>query len=191
MPWAAKKMARAIVRVMSPARGRHTRKAPTRIANTALIRVHTKPGTLRVVNKAASPTNPPVRKSHPANVSTTSVAMKGETAARRPRMTMTTPGIRKRIQWRRMADLASRRKSSRFVVAPWLPLFACCARQDRGHQLRRCLSGGRSLAPELTKDVGRKRNIGNKQRPRGQVVGRDLLFQNADELAHAAPSRRR
>src|SRR5262249_43444180 len=70
----------------------------------------------------------------------------------------------------------------------WLPLFACCARQDGSHQLSRCLTGGRSLAPELAKNVGRKWNIGNEQRSRSQPVGRDLLFQNADELAHAVPS---
>src|SRR5258706_16302780 len=70
---------------------------------------------------------------------------------------------------------------------PWLPLFPCCARQDGSHQLRGGLTGRRSLAPELTKDVRRKRNIGNEQRSRRQPVGRNLLLQNADELAHAVP----
>jgi hypothetical protein len=81
-----------------------------RIASTAPIKVHKKPGTFFVVNKAASPMNPPVRNSHPANVSITNVATKGKAAARTPRMTMTAPGIKKRIQWRRMADLTLRSK---------------------------------------------------------------------------------
>jgi DNA polymerase len=70
----------------------------------------------------------------------------------------------------------------------WPPLFARCARQDGSHQLSRCLTGGRSLAPELAKNIGRKWNIGNEQCSRSQPVGRNLLFQNADELAHAVPS---
>jgi hypothetical protein len=78
--------------------------------------VHTKPGTFLVVNKAASPTNPPVRNSHPANVSTTGVAMKGAAAARRPRIAITIPGIRKSTQWCRIADLTLRPKSSTFAA---------------------------------------------------------------------------
>ena len=85
-----------------------------RIASAALSNVHTKPGTFLVVNKAASPTNPPVRNSHPANVSTTSVEMKGEAAASRPRITITIPGIRKSTQWCWIADLTLRPKSSTF-----------------------------------------------------------------------------
>jgi hypothetical protein len=87
-----------------------------RIASTAPSKVHTKPGTFLVVNKAASPTNPPVRNSQPANVSTTSVAIKGEAAARRPRIAITSPGIRNSTQWRRMADLTLRPKSSTLAI---------------------------------------------------------------------------
>src|SRR5512133_1765057 len=122
MPCAAKKAASASVRVTTPANGRHTRKAPIRIASTALSNVHTKPGTLLVVNKAASPTNPLVKNSHPAKVSTTSVAMKGEAAASSPRIAMTTPGTRKRTQWRRIAALTLRRTSSTLatlMTASW------------------------------------------------------------------------
>src|SRR6266511_652989 len=122
MPCAAKKAASASVRVTTPANGRHTRKAPIRIASTALSNVHTKPGTLLVVNKAASPTNPLVKNSHPAKVSTTSVATKGEAAASSPRIAMTTPGTRKRTQWRRIAALTLRRTSSTLatlMTAPW------------------------------------------------------------------------
>src|SRR5262249_33088953 len=50
------------------------------------------------------------------------------------------------------------------------------------------LTGRRCLAPELTKDVRREQNTGNEQRSRCQPIGRNLLLQNADELAHAAPS---
>ena len=37
------------------------------------------------------------------------------------------------------------------VTVPHLtrPLFACSTRQDGSHQLRRCLTGGRSLAPSV------------------------------------------
>ena len=66
---------------MTPTNGRQTRNAPIRIASTALSKVHIKPGTFLVVNRAASPTNPLVRNSHPANVTTTSVAIKGAAAA--------------------------------------------------------------------------------------------------------------
>src|SRR5262245_14806757 len=94
------------------------------------------------------------------------------------------PSMRRR---RRFLARAPRRKSSTFAP-PCLPLFPCCAREDGSHQLRGGLTGRRSLAPELPKYVRRKRNIGNEQGSRRQPVGRNLLLQNADELAHAAPS---
>src|SRR4029450_6654197 len=122
MPCAANKGARATLRLPPPANRRHTRKAPIRIASTALSNVHTKPGTLLVVNKAASPTNPLVRNSHPAKVSTTSVATKGEAAASSPGIAITTPGTRKRTQWRRIAALTLRRTSSTLatlMTASW------------------------------------------------------------------------
>src|SRR5262249_59666918 len=67
-------------------------------------------------------------------------------------------------------------------------LFACRACQDGSHQLGRGLMRGCSLALEFPKDARRKRDIRNDRRSRGQRGGRNLLFQNAGELAHPAPS---
>ena len=43
------------------------------------------------------------------------------------------------------------------------PLFACRAREDRRHQLRRGLTGACPLASELAVDGRRKRNIGDDE----------------------------
>ena len=66
-------------------------------------------------------------------------------------------------------------------------LPACRARQDGSHQLGGGLVVECSLAPEFVIDIRRQRNIGDDQLSWGRGVGRDLLFDNAAELAHAAP----
>src|SRR5262249_29802956 len=103
-------------------------------------------------------------------------------------------------RWRTvMAHLPSMRRRLGFLArapcrnhphlpSPCLPLLPCCPGQDCSDQLRGGLTGRRSMAPDLTKYVRRKRNTGNEQRSRRQPVGCNLLLQNADELAHAAPS---
>jgi hypothetical protein len=52
-----------------------------------------------------------------------------------------------------------------------------------GHRL----IGGNGLPPELSIDVGSKRNVGDDQRSRWHHVRRDLSFQDIVELAHAVP----
>src|SRR5215470_18335413 len=121
--------------------------------------------------------------------------------AKVPMIRLAAPMLTEQISWWRtvMAHILSMRRRLEFLVraprrnhprlpSPCLPLFPCCARQDGSHQLRGGLTGRRSLAPQFPKDVRRKWNIGNEQRSRRQPVGHNLLLQNADELAHAAPS---
>ena len=66
-------------------------------------------------------------------------------------------------------------------------LLSCSTRQDGCHQLGRRLIGDKSLPPELAKDVGGKRNIGDDQRACWHHVRCDLPFQDTLELAHTAP----
>ena len=55
----------------------------------------------------------------------------------------------------------------------------------------RGLMGECSLAPELLIDIGRQRNAGDDHCSWSLGVGRDLLFHNTIELAHADPFLRR
>src|SRR5271170_2735140 len=56
--------------------------------------------------------------------------------------------------------------------------------EDGPHELRRCLTGGRGLAPELAVDRGRHRYFGNDHRPRRQSVRGELLLKHLNKPMH-------